>query len=447
MKPNPIVLKKVKVHNLKGVDLTIPSHELIVFTGVSGSGKSSLAFDTVYVEGQRRYIESLSHHARRYMGDLPKPDAESIEGVSPSIAIDQKLSGKTPRSTVGTMTQIYDFLRVLYARIGTPHCPVSGEAVGSQSREKIIRTIQALPQGTKIILLCPYVQNKKGELKDVFAELLQKGFIHTRLDNEFVDISEIEEVSKTKSHNVDVVIDRIVVGPDSLSRIAEGVSSALELGEGVFDLYFPDNRQEKTFSQHSYSKKSGLSYGPLEPQDFSFNHPSGMCPRCQGIGEVSEFDLDQIIDPELSISEDCCQIAGHYETVRYGNIYRNLARIYDFKVTTPWKKLSQKAKDAFLYGSEKRWLKMRFHHPKKNTRWTDYVRWKGVLHEANTRLNEAKSDHYRKKMHELMTQMICPECKGDRIRAYPAAAQLQKKTLPELTNICLLYTSDAADEN
>lgn len=437
LKREPIRLKKVRVHNLKQVDLTIPVHELVVFTGVSGSGKSSLAFDTVYVEGQRRYIESLSHHARRYMGDLPKPDAESIEGVSPSIAIDQKTAGKTPRSTVGTMTQIYDFLRVLYARVGIPHCPVSGEPVQTQSREKIIRTVQALENGTKIIVLSPYVQNKKGELKDVFAELLQKGFIHIRLDGEFVDISEVESVAKSQSHTVDIVIDRIVVNPESRSRIAEAVSSALEFGEGVFDLYYPETKEEKTFSQHAFSKKSGLSYGPLEPHDFSFNHPSGMCPKCQGLGRVSEFDLEKIIDPELSISEDCCQIAGNYETVRYGNIYRNLARIYDFKVTTPWKKLDQEAKDVFLNGSDKKWLRMTFHHPKKNTRWTDYVRWKGVLFEAHTKLNEAKSDLYRKKMEKLMTDMVCPECKGSRIRPYPAATKVHNKTLPALTSMPL----------
>lgn len=433
MEDSPIILKKVKVHNLKEVSLTIPTHELVVFTGVSGSGKSSLAFDTIYTEGQRRYIESLSHHARRHMGDLTKPDAESIEGVSPSIAIDQKLAGRTPRSTVGTMTQIYDFLRVLFARIGIPHCPVSGEAVSSQSREKIIRTIQSLEKGQKIIFLCPYIKNKKGELKDVFADLQQKGFIKVRLDGSFVDISEIEEVSKNQAHTVDIVIDRVVTGPDAQSRIAEAVSTALELGEGVFDLFFVDTKEEKTFSQYAFSKKSGLSYGPLEPHNFSFNHPNGMCTRCQGIGRVSEFDLHKIIDPALSIAEDCCKIAGHYETVRYGNIYRNLARIYKFKVTTPWKGLPEEAKDIFLNGSDKKWLKMTFRHPKKNTRWTDYVRWKGVLFEAHQRLNEAKSDHYRKKMNEMMTEMVCPECQGARISAYPAATKINNKTLPELT--------------
>lgn len=422
-----IVLKKVKVHNLKGVDLEIQPGQLVVFTGVSGSGKSSLAFDTIYVEGQRRYIESLSHQARRHLGDLPKPEAESISGLAPTIAIEQKTAGRTPRSTVGTMTGIYDFLRVLYARLGTPHCPVSGEPVAAQSREKIIAQVQSIKPGTKIVILAPYARGKKGEFKEEFAELLSKGFMRLKVDGEWIDLSEAVVLDPKIAHDVDIVVDRIVVNAENQSRIAESVSSALEIGKGFFSI------DDTVYSQFAHSVKSGLSYGPLEPHDFSFNHPSGMCPACHGIGIVAEFDLEKIIDPEKSIADDCCSIGSSYQTVRYGNIYNNLARLYKFDIRTPWKKLPQKAKEVFLYGIEQKWTRMHFFHPVKKNRWFEYVQWKGVLSEARDRLHAAKSETYRKNMAELMKEGVCSSCKGSRIKPYPAACKFGGKRIAELT--------------
>jgi excinuclease ABC subunit A len=437
MKRPLIKLKNVKVHNLKGVDLTLEPGSLVVFTGVSGSGKSSLAFDTIYVEGQRRYIESLSHQARRYLGDLPKPDAESITGIAPTIAIEQKQAGNNPRSTVGTMTGIYDFLRVLFARLGTPYCPISHEPVAAQSREKIISQIQHLPNGSKIILLSPYARNKKAEFKEDFVELLSKGFMRLRIDGDWVELGEIERLDGKVAHDIDLVIDRIAVSEENRSRIAEAVNSALELGGGLCSVYFPDTKEETVFSQSAYSVKSGLSYGPLAPHDFSFNHPAGMCPTCHGLGISSEFDLQKIINPDLSIAEDCCSIASSYTTVRYGNIYNNLARLFKFDIKTPWKKLPEKAKEVFLHGIEQKWTRMSFIHPEKGTRWHEYVRWQGVIHEAKERLTQAKSDLYRKKMGELMVESICPSCKGDRIKPYPAACKLGGKTIAEFTAMTL----------
>ncbi len=421
-----ITLKKVRVHNLKGVDLTLQPGQLVVFTGVSGSGKSSLAFDTIYVEGQRRYIESLSHQARRFLSDLPKPDAESISGIAPTIAIEQKLSGRNPRSTVGTMTNIYDFLRVLYARVGVPHCPVSGEPVAAQSREKIIAQIQSLPEKTKIVILAPFARGKKGEFKEEFAELLSKGFMRLKVDGDWIDLSSEVVLDPKVAHDVDIVVDRLVVSEENQSRIAESVGTALELGKGFFSV------NEKGYSQYAHSAKSGLSYGPLEPHDFSFNHPAGMCPSCHGLGVTAEFDLDKIINPELSLSEDCCAIGSSYQTVRYGNIYDNLARIYKFSVKKPWKELPAKAKQVFLYGTEEKWTRMHFVHPVKKTRWYEYVQWKGVIQEARGRLLAAKSDLYRKKMGELMREGVCPECKGVRIKPYPAATELGGKKIGEV---------------
>lgn len=437
MQREPIVLKNVRVHNLKGVDLTLHPGRLIVFTGVSGSGKSSLAFDTIHAEGQRRYIESLSHHARRFLAELTKPDAESISGIAPTVAIEQKLSGRTPRSTVGTMAGIYDFLRVLYARVATPHCPVSGEALSAMSREKILSALQTIEESVQLIVLAPYAKAKKAEFKEDFADLLRKGFTRVRIDGNITELEEVEPLDSSVAHDIDLVIDRIEVSKENRSRLSEAAVQALDLGEGFFSLFFPGKNEEILYSQYAYAKQSQLSYGPLEPHDFSFNHPSGMCPSCHGLGTSQEFDLTKIIDPEQSIAEDCCSIASSYQTVRYGNIFNNLARLYKFKISTPWKKLSEEAKEVFLYGTGQKWTKMRFAHPHKATRWTEYVRWQGVIHEAKERFKAAKSELYRKKMKELMTESICPECQGAKIKAYPAAAQLGGKTITELSRMTL----------
>lgn len=438
MENHPITLKKVRVHNLRSVDLTLDKQQLIVFTGVSGSGKSSLAFDTLYMEGQRRYVESLSTFARRQMGELTKPDIESASGISPTISIEQKSAGRNPRSTVGTMTEVYDYLRVLYARIGVPHCPVSGEAVSPQSRERIIKTVQNYPQGQKILILAPYARGKKAEFKEDFQTLLRKGFMRARVDGTLLSLDEEISLDGSVAHDVDIVIDRITVNQANFSRIAESLTQALTWGEGVCSVLDADSQEEQLFSMHAFSPKSGLSYRSLEPHDFSFNSPLGMCPRCMGLGEVLEFDLQKVINPNLSIAEDCCLVATSYSTVRYGNIYDNLGRLFDFNVTTPWKKLSERAKQIFLYGTgDGRWLKMYFTHPHKDSTWVDRVQWKGALNEARDRYNEAKSESYRKRMDELMIHQICPECHGERIKAYPAATKLNGKRLSALTHMTI----------
>jgi len=433
----PIRLKNVKVHNLKGVDLTLQSGAFVVFTGVSGSGKSSLAFDTIYVEGQRRYIESLSNYARRYIGNLSKPDADLIEGISPTIAIEQKTAGRNPRSTVGTMTGIYDYLRVLFARVGTPHCPISGEKVEPQSTERILSTIESLPEKSKLIIFAPHTRGKKGEFKDLFDELIRKGFTRIRLDQNLVDLTEEIAVDKATAHNIDLVVDRLVLTPAEKPRLTEAVSQALELGDGVMSVLDTKTGLETLFSRHAFAKKSGESYSPLEPHDFSFNHPSGMCPTCEGLGLIQDFDLDLIIDPELSIAEGCCSIASSYETVKWGNIYDNLAELYNFSLDTPWKKLSEAAKKVFLYGNKKKWTRMRFVHPKKKTVWTEYIKWRGVLAEAKNRFNEAKSDVYRSNMGKLMHEAVCPDCGGSRIQPYPSATKVGKKRIHEITSLTI----------
>ncbi len=433
MNNEKIILKKVRIHNLKSVDLTLEKNELVVFTGVSGSGKSSLAFDTIYTEGQRRYVESLSTFARRQLGELSKPDLEHASGISPTISIEQKTAGRNPRSTVGTLTEIYDYLRVLYARIGIPHCPISGEAVTPQSRERIIKSVQNLPLRTKIIVLAPYAKGKKAEFKEDFQELIRKGFMRARVDGILVNLTDELVLDGNVGHDVDVVIDRLTVESNAQSRIADSITQALQLGQGVCSVLDVDSQNEQLFSMHAYSPQSGLSYTSLEPHDFSFNSPSGMCPRCHGMGTIHEFDLEQIIDPNLSIADNCCSIASPYQTVRYGNIYDNLAEQYNFSVQTPWKKLSSSARKVYLYGTDKKWTRMHFVHPVTGARWTDHIQWKGVLHDAHTRFSEAKSENYRKKMQKLMSIQTCPECQGARLKAYPAATVLQGKRISELS--------------
>ncbi|MFZ0565764.1 MAG: excinuclease ABC subunit UvrA [Chlamydiales bacterium] len=429
---HPISLKNVKVHNLKGIDLILHTNELIVFTGVSGSGKSSLAFDTLFVEGQRRYIESLSTFARRYLGDMSKPEMEQASGLSPTISIEQKSTSKNPRSTVGTMTEIYDYLRVLYARVGTPYCPVSKEPVAPQSKERIIKKIQTLPEKTKIIVFAPFAKGKKGEFKEDFQFFLRKGFTRARVDGNVIDLSEEIDLDKNLAHDIDIVVDRLVLSLETHSRVAEAVIAGLELGQGVITILNLETDEETLYSTHAYSPKSGLYYSSLEPHDFSFNSPTGMCTTCSGLGISHEFDLDSIIDPDKSIAQDCCRIASSYQTVRYGNIYNNLAELYAFDIHTPWKKLSERAKQVFLYGTEKKWTRMHFVHPTRPIRWTDYVRWQGVVYEARQRYANAKSDSYRKKMEKLMRKAVCPDCQGSRLCPYPSATRLNGVRIHEI---------------
>lgn len=437
MNNRKIVLQKVKVHNLKSIDITLDTNELIVFTGVSGSGKSSLAFDTLYVEGQRRYVESLSTFARRQLGEMAKPDMESASGISPTISIEQKTAGRNPRSTVGTMTEIYDYFRVLYARVGVPHCPISGEPVTPQSRERIIKSVQSLPLNKKIIILAPYAKGKKAEFKEDFQELLRKGFTRVRVDGKIDTIGDENTLDGSVAHDVDIVIDRLSIQQNNFSRIAEAITNALNLGNGVMSVLDPESSEELLFSMHAYSPKSGLSYSSLDPHDFSFNSPSGMCPRCNGLGIINEFKIDQIIDSDLSIAQDCCSIASSYKTVRYGNIFDNLAKIYNFNVNMPWKKLSERAKHVFLYGTEKKWTRMRFLHPVTGVTWTDHIHWRGVLYEAHSRFAEAKSEIYRKKMQKLMHEQVCPDCQGQRLKPYPAATLLNGRRISELTSMTI----------
>ena len=432
-----IELKNVRVHNLKGIDLSLKPRALIVFTGVSGSGKSSLAFDTIYVEGQRRYVESLSHQARLYVGHFKKPEADRIEGISPTIAIEQKTVGRNPRSTVGTLTGIHDYLRVLFARIGTPYCPISQERVEPQSIEQVLHQLREFPKKACLIFLAPYIDGKKGEWEGLFKELIRKGFIRVRLDGEIVELKEGMSIDKTTAHTIDLVVDRIVLKEENGDRLIEATTEAFELGKGMMIVLNQMTGEEYLFSRHAYAKQSKQSYESLEPRDFSFNHPKGMCPTCEGLGVVQDFNLSAIIDPEKSIAEDCCLVAGSYHTIKWGNIYRNIATLYGFDIKTPWKKLPLKAQKQFLYGNQKKWTKMVFTHPDKKREWVEYIHWRGVLAEAKKRYQDAKSEAHRSKMKKLMEEQVCFDCKGSRLKPYPSATKLGNQTIQALTDMPL----------
>lgn len=430
-----IKLKGATLHNLKNIDIELPPNRLILFTGVSGSGKSSMAFDTLYAEGQRRYVESLSAQVRRQMGELRRPPLEESSGITPTIAIEQKSCSHNPRSTVGTLTQIYDFLRLLYARVGTPYCPISCQPVSPQSSEQIIASIETRLHDKKIMLLAPFARQKKGAFKEEVKDLLRKGFLRARIDGKLQTLDEQISLDPAQPHNIEVVIDRIKVGEKNNKRLAEGVISALELGDHSCIAIDIESEEEVFYSTHAFSLASGIYYPPLEPQDFSFNSPTGMCEECNGMGVVMQFNLSSVVDPKKSIREGCCSVASSADTVRYGNIYENLAKIYGFDLDTPFEQLSQQAQQIFLYGTEKKWTRMLFTHPVTKAQWVDNIRWRGALGEAMERYRESTSALYKQKYEALMSQQQCHSCKGSRLKSYPSACRLGGITIAELTSM------------
>lgn len=432
MSKHQLVISKASVHNLKSVSCVIPHGTLCCLTGVSGSGKSSFAFDTVFVEGQRRYVQSLSHQAKRIIGSLPKPEVESISGLTPTIAIEQKTTGGSPRSTVATLTEIHDYLRVLYARLAVPYCPESGTPLVAISRNKILERIFSRYSERQLMILAPYVKRKKGALKEDLQDLEHKGYSRVRLDRAITRISDIHDIDPNAFHDIDIVVDRLNINEAHRQRIKESTFTALEAGKGVIILFDSEDGGEELLSEHAYSQATEKSYPPLEPNDFSFNNPSGMCSQCQGLGECHEFLLDSIIDPQKSIAQDCCCIAGSYQTIHYRNIYENLASLFHFSVRTAWKDLTKEAQHILLYGAGNRWVRMVFINPNTGSTWTDNVQWKGILHEAKKKYHTAKSAQYKRQMEEYMRLSTCKACRGSRLQPYPSAARLQECTIHEL---------------
>ena len=357
MSADRLVVRGAREHNLKNVSLDLPRNAMIVFTGLSGSGKSSLAFDTIFAEGQRRYVESLSAYARQFLGQMDKPDVDFIEGLSPAVSIDQKSTNRNPRSTVGTITEVYDYLRLLFARAGKPHCPNCGKSITKQTPQNIVDQILELPAETKFQVLAPVIRARKGEFVDLFKDLLAQGYSRARVDGNTVALSEAPKLKKQEKHTIEVVVDRLTAKPDSKQRLTDSIETALKLANGLVTLDFVDakaSEKERTFSELLACHDCGLSFQEMEPRSFSFNSPFGACAECTGIGSKLEVDVDLVIpDDSLSINDGAiAPWSGGQSADYFLNLLEALANDVKFSMNTPWIKLSQKAKDAILNGYE-----------------------------------------------------------------------------------------------
>ncbi|MBR6005104.1 MAG: excinuclease ABC subunit UvrA, partial [Clostridia bacterium] len=412
-----IFVKGARVHNLKNIDVSIPRHSLTVFTGLSGSGKSSLAFDTIYAEGQRRYVESLSSYARQFLGQMEKPDVEYIEGLSPAISIDQKTTSRNPRSTVGTVTEIYDYLRLLYARIGVPHCPVCGREIARQTVDDVCDAVMELEEGTKIQLMAPVAMGKKGEFVKELDGIRKSGFARVRVDGIIYDLSEKIKLDKNIKHNIEVVVDRLVIKENIRSRLVDSIETATKLSDGVLLVDIVDG-DEKLFSLNYACPEHGVSMEELEPRSFSFNNPFGACKTCSGLGLFMKPDENLVVpDGSLSILQGAIKLSG-WSVADGGTIaqmyYEGLAKEYNFSLDTPFEKLPEEAKRVIFYGTNGKKFKMeRRNEYGSGTYLTDF---EGVINNLERRYTTTTSEWSKNEMEQFMTEQVCPECKGARLR-------------------------------
>jgi excinuclease ABC subunit A len=406
-----ITVSGAREHNLKDVSLAIPREALVVITGLSGSGKSSLAFDTIYAEGQRRYVESLSAYARQFLGQMDKPDVDSIEGLSPAISIDQKTTSRNPRSTVGTVTEIYDYLRLLWARVGKPHCHICGRPIAGQSAEQIIDHVMALEEGTRFMVLAPVVRGRKGEYGKLLEELRAEGFSRVNVDGEIRLLDEEFDLDKKYKHDISVVVDRLVMGPDVRKRLADSVETAVSVADGLVDVELVDDPDGKvlTFSEKFACIEHGPSIAELEPRIFSFNSPHGACPRCTGLGSQMEIDPELIVpDPSLSIGEGAILPWSASSSNYYDEITSAIAERYEVDLETRWEDLPEEQRDLFLYGTngDKIYISYRNRYGRKRSYTT---RFEGIVPNLERRHRETDSDYSREKIEEYMSVRPCPE--------------------------------------
>lgn len=433
-----IVVKGAREHNLKNIDIEIPRDRLVVFTGLSGSGKSSLAFDTIYAEGQRRYVESLSSYARMFLGQMDKPDVDYIEGLSPAISIDQKTTSKNPRSTVGTVTEIYDYLRLLWARIGIPHCPVCGREITSQTIDQIVDKLMLLPQGSKIQVMAPIARGKKGEFVKELDDIRKQGYVRARIDGEIVDLSEDIKLKKTNKHNIEIVVDRLVIKNEIKSRLADSIEAATLLSNGVVLVDIVGDREE-LFSLNYACPEHGVSIEEMSPRMFSFNNPFGACPKCDGLGVFKEIDEDLIIpDRKLSINQGAIKASG-WNVADGGSIARMymeaLANEYGFSLDMPVEMLSEDSLRAVLYGTNGKKIKMkRVTSYGSGTYMNDF---EGVINNLNRRYRESTSDWSRAEIESVMRECKCAECKGARLKPEPLGVTVGGKNIYEFTQMSI----------
>ncbi|MBO4433047.1 MAG: excinuclease ABC subunit UvrA [Clostridia bacterium] len=444
MSKDKIVIKGAGEHNLKNIDLEIPRDKLVVFTGLSGSGKSSLAFDTIYAEGQRRYVESLSSYARQFLGQMEKPNVETIEGLSPAISIDQKTTSKNPRSTVGTVTEIYDYLRLLYARVGVPHCPVCGKEISAQTTDQIVDSVMCLEEGTKIQVLSPVVKGRKGEHTKEFENARKSGYVRVRIDGNIYDLSEEIKLDKNKKHTVEVVVDRLVIKPEIRSRLTDSIETAVNLSGGLVSVDVIGG-EELEFSESYACDEHGISIPKLTPTMFSFNSPFGACPTCTGIGVFMKIDPRLIINDEgKSLLEGCIRASGWGVNSWYnpdsGAIaemyYRAVARKFGVDINTPWRDLPEEMKNAVLYGTGDEKLELH-----RNSSifggGTYFAPFEGVVNNLQRRYSNTKSDYSRSEIEGYMTESECPDCHGARLKPEFLAVTVGGKNIKEFSDMSI----------
>ncbi len=414
-----IVIKGARENNLKNIDVEIPRDKLVVLTGLSGSGKSSLAFETLYAEGQRRYVESLSSYARMFLGQMEKPDVDYIEGLSPAISIDQKTTSKNPRSTVGTVTEIYDYLRLLWARVGTPHCPICGKEIKQQTIDQIIDQVMTLPEATRVQVLAPVIRGKKGEHAKVFEDARKSGYVRVRADGSLYDLTEEIKLDKNKKHSIEVVVDRLVIREDVARRLTDSVETASNLSGGIVVInVLGDEERDILFSQNYACEDCGVSIEELTPRMFSFNNPYGACPACTGLGAQLKVDPDRILpNRSLSILEGAICASGwnHIKSDGISRMYFDaLAKKYRFKLTDPVEKLSDEVMDIILYGTKGEKLTLNYDQPRG--KGTLYQPFEGIVNNLERRYRETQSDAMKREIEECMSECPCPECRGRRLK-------------------------------
>ncbi len=434
-----LIVRGAREHNLKNVSLDLPRDSLIVFTGLSGSGKSSLAFDTIFAEGQRRYVESLSSYARQFLGQMDKPDVDFIEGLSPAVSIDQKSTSRNPRSTVGTITEVYDYLRLLFARIGKPHCPECGRPIARQSPQAIVDKVLGLPEGSRFQVLSPLVRERKGEFVDLFADLQTKGYSRARVDGATIQLSEPPTLKKQEKHTIEVVVDRLTVKDSAKRRLTDSVETALGLSGGMVVLDFvdlpeDDPERERMYSEHLYCAYDDLSFEELEPRSFSFNSPFGACPDCTGIGTRMEVDPELIVpDEEKSLDEGAIHPWSHGHTKEYfGRLIGALAKALGFRTDIPWAGLPQRAKKALLHG-HKIQTEVRYRNRYGRERAYTTPAFEGAVQFVKRRHTEAESDSSRERFEGYMREVPCPTCEGSRLKPIVLAVTVMERSIAEVS--------------
>jgi len=435
MKSDKITIRGARQHNLKNINLELPRNKLIVITGLSGSGKSTLAFDTLYAEGQRRYVESLSTYARQFLERMEKPDVDMIEGLSPAIAIEQKTASHNPRSTVGTVTEIYDYLRLLFARVGTPHCHICGKPITSQTIDQIVSQVLSLPEGSKIIILSPLVSNQKGTHEKLFKWLKKEGFARVRVDGKTFDIEDISSLKKNTKHTIDVIVDRLVVKEKIKNRLADSLELALAQSDGLVKVDVL-GKKSILFNEKAACIDCGISYPEFTPASFSFNSPQGACPKCDGLGTTTEFDPDLIIpNHELSLRQGAVAMWANRNTVHFMDFLDALTTHYEVDIYTPYIELPDHFKNALLYGSGKE--EITFYFEQNNRRFSYKKTFEGIINRLKRRYVETDSSWARDEIRRYMNFKPCSECEGAKLNKASRSVKVGGFTISDITALSI----------